>query len=215
MSILVPAEPKSVLVADALCLRREGTLRLLQEWGAAHDVALCPFDPVQLEAPGFAAESGRQWVLSIINLGGVSVDDSNASQWISGLLTHFAGAPLVILSDRGEDDEPVNALRLGAQGFIHTSIAPDVAMSALSFIMGGGTFFPPGALIARSPRTGISGRLFGRRRPRAKGSTESRALPGLHCIAWPIKRLQRPGPGDRRSLLERFMRTPKRLPFLR
>ncbi len=215
MSILVSAEPRSVLVADILCLRREGTQRLLHEWAEAHGVALRPFDPSELANPEFTPEPSQAWALCILNLGGQSINDRTVSGWIGGLLSHYAGAPLVIISDRSEDEEAVSALRMGAQGFIHTGIAPEIAMNALSFIMGGGTFFPPGALIARTPRPGLSGRLFGRRRGRGKGSTESRGLPGLHCVGWHAGKLRWPGAEMRLRALQRFMQKPRRLSLLR
>ncbi|MFG1417382.1 hypothetical protein V5F38_06145 [Xanthobacter sp. V0B-10] len=144
-------------------------------------MTLHPCDPAATGNHETTAGPGQRWVLGILNLGGLSVDERTATRWIGSLLSRLPDTPLVVLSDRDDDAEAVRALRMGARGFIHTGTAPEVAMNALSFIMGGGTFFPPGALIAQSRRPGISGRLFGRRRPRAKGSAESLALPGTHC----------------------------------
>ncbi|MFG1400382.1 response regulator [Xanthobacter sediminis] len=160
-------------------------MRLLREWADARGVTLHPFDPAATGDHDMSAGAGQRWALGILNLGGLAMDERTATRWINSLLSRFPDTPLVVLSDRDDDGEAVRALRMGARGFIHTGTAPEVAMNALSFIMGGGTFFPPGALIAQSRRTGISGRLFGRRRPRTKGSVESLALPGTRCAAAP------------------------------
>jgi DNA-binding CsgD family transcriptional regulator len=59
----------------------------------------------------------------------------------------YAGIPLVLISDREESREAVAAFEAGVRGFITTNIAGPVAIQTFTFIMNGGSFFPPIALM--------------------------------------------------------------------
>ena len=53
---------------------------------------------------------------------------------------------LVIISDRDDTQDVAAALSTKAQGFIYSGIAPALAYRALSFILNGGSYFPPSAV---------------------------------------------------------------------
>lgn len=154
---------------DALNLRRAGLMGLLRDWASMHHVILRESDPDQLDE-----DEGRyHYALCIVVLGSLAVNDRKATEWISHLTASHPDSPLVIISDRTEPEEAVSAFRLGARGFLPTTTPPDVAMHALSFIMGGGTFFPPGALMASGARPGGGRRPPAKRRPSSKGESDS------------------------------------------
>ncbi|MEP9377238.1 hypothetical protein ABLE91_11015 [Aquabacter sp. CN5-332] len=178
-----------MLLVDALCLRRAGITRLLRGWAEMHSVALHQCNPDELDHDDAQA---RRYALCVLGLGSLSVTDRKSSDWIARLTGRFPDTPLVIVSDRTEPEEAVGALRLGAQGFVPTTTAPQVAMNALSFIMGGGTFFPPGALITSTLKPSGRGRPSGKRRPNAKGDGDNRSdlrAPFFHSL----RRMWEPG----------------------
>jgi DNA-binding NarL/FixJ family response regulator len=147
----------SVVVADALELRRAEVVSLMRGWSDAHNVELRPVDP----ALGYELmEDGIVCALGMLNLGYTSVTLPETLDWLRQFKGRFPDAPLVVMSDREEAEEVVIAFRGGVQGFIPTSTKPDLALQALSFIMYGGSFFPPGTLL-HLPRC----RRDGERRP--------------------------------------------------
>jgi DNA-binding NarL/FixJ family response regulator len=57
-------------------------------------------------------------------------------------------AALAIVSDDENPMTVIAAIRSGAQGYFSNSMPPDLALQALSFVLHGGTYFPPAALMA-------------------------------------------------------------------
>lgn len=152
-----------VVVADALELRRAGVVSLMRQWSEIHRVDLRPIDP----ALGHdTIEDGIACALGMLNLGFKSVALPDTLDWVRWFKGRFPDSPLVVVSDREEAEEVVIAFRGGAQGFIPTSTTPDVALQALSFIMNGGSFFPPGTLLHLPRRRQDGGAKSERRSPR-------------------------------------------------
>ncbi|MBR1280157.1 response regulator transcription factor [Bradyrhizobium sp. AUGA SZCCT0283] len=57
-------------------------------------------------------------------------------------------AALAIVSDDENPTTVLAAIRCGAQGYFSNSMAPELALQALSFVLHGGTYFPPTAILA-------------------------------------------------------------------
>ncbi|MDE5457070.1 hypothetical protein GWE18_30430 [Bradyrhizobium sp. CSA112] len=57
-------------------------------------------------------------------------------------------AALAIVSDDEHPATVLAAMRCGAQGYFSNSMAPELALQALSFVLHGGTYFPPTAVLA-------------------------------------------------------------------
>ncbi|UPK08037.1 response regulator transcription factor [Bradyrhizobium sp. 170] len=57
-------------------------------------------------------------------------------------------AALAIVSDDENPATVLAAIRCGAQGYFSNSMAPELALQALSFVLHGGTYFPPTAFLA-------------------------------------------------------------------
>lgn len=49
----------------------------------------------------------------------------------------------------------IAAIRSGAQGYFSNSMPPELALQALSFVLHGGTYFPPAAIMAGQPLAGM------------------------------------------------------------
>jgi DNA-binding NarL/FixJ family response regulator len=142
LSATAMREP-SVFIIDPKNLRRAGIVELLKSWADSVKVSLVDCPGI---APSYPADvSGCRMV--ILNLGEASISAPSGQRLIQNVRNQLATAPLVLISDREEFDEIVSAVRAGASGFIPTSIEPDIAVRALTFIMGGGSFFPPAALM--------------------------------------------------------------------
>lgn len=142
-----------VLVAGTRVLLRASLMGLLEPWAAKHRVRLVDQPPEALR--GIEAPPAG-WALGVLSLGGCSLAEALVSGWLVDAMRLLEKAPAVILSDRDDPAEAVAALQAGARGFIPTTTEPSIALQALTFIMGGGSYFPPGALLrrggARPPR---------------------------------------------------------------
>jgi DNA-binding NarL/FixJ family response regulator len=145
----------AVLVIDALELRRAGIVSLLKPWADSSGTSIVAI------APPATLSDLPPLKMIVLVIGALRVGDPEPQTWISLLSSAHADVPLVLVSDRGEAKEVLAAFEAGVSAFIPTSIAPTVAMQAFTFIMSGGTFFPPAALTHairanRSPAHGSS-----------------------------------------------------------
>ena len=128
-------------------------MHLLEAWADVVGLALTavpPDIPLRMKA-----KISVHCKMVILSLGSASVEHPQQRALIENIRTFLPEAALVIISDREEPEEVCAAFQEGAAGFMPTSIHPSLAFQALSFIKGGGTFFPPSALLHTSPcRTG-------------------------------------------------------------
>lgn len=77
---------------------------------------------------------------------GASIQTPEAQAHLHRVREATPGAALVILSDNEAQSEIIAAFRAGARGYISMNTNPSVALQALTFILAGGSFFPPAAL---------------------------------------------------------------------
>lgn len=143
---LAEGDRPAIIVIDAQPLRLACLVEFLRGWAEANRVHLAPVPPDMLTA---ALDAGARYRLGLLNLGGAPVDEPASLCCLKELVDSLPGTPVAVISDNDDIDDVVAALRAGAQAFIPTSIDPPVALQALSFIMGGGSFFPPAALLER------------------------------------------------------------------
>ncbi|GEM_PF-579855 len=144
------AKASVVLVVDPMVLRRAGLVTLMREWAEANQVAITAILPDCIDE---AATANQRYALAVLGLGGVSLGDQIALGWLRRLVESLPQTPLVVVSDCDSHAEVVAAFRAGARGFIPTSTDPVVTLQAFTFIMGGGSYFPPGTLL--SPRGAV------------------------------------------------------------
>ncbi|RYJ00850.1 MAG: response regulator transcription factor [Acetobacteraceae bacterium] len=159
--MMTEGKRENVLVVDPHILRRACLIRFLADWAEGCNAVLHPQSPESLDL----AEAGElPFAMAIVNLAGLPVAETVASGWWRDLTHRLSTAPVVLLSDSERTEEVVAAVRAGTRGFIPTTTDPAIALRALTFIMAGGSFFPPGALLkqedalagrpAQSPRRG-------------------------------------------------------------
>jgi DNA-binding NarL/FixJ family response regulator len=134
---------RSIVIIDALNLRRAGIVSLLEPWASAAGLRLVSMSPSkacdELDSDGDCR-------MLIFSLGGDSILQRENLQHLKVVRAIAPEIPLVIVCDHASGDEVVAALNAGAQGFVHTDIAPELAMQAFSFILSGGSYFPPSAM---------------------------------------------------------------------
>ena len=83
----------------------------------------------------------------IFSIGSASVRDCEVLGKMTLLRRHLSRIPLVLLSDRDDVDDIVEAMEHGVRGYIPTSLEPSEAAAALQCVAAGGTFVPPSAVI--------------------------------------------------------------------
>jgi DNA-binding NarL/FixJ family response regulator len=146
----------SFFVIDPLELRRIGIVSLLKPWAEDRNIKIVPADTAEAVAQPDA--SSIKLILFVI--GAQDMADIEAQNKIARLHAQYTNTPLVLVSEHGQSDKVIAAFKVGARGFIPMSIVPSVAIQALDFIMGGGSFFPPAAL-AQQTQVGASAKEIG------------------------------------------------------
>jgi len=139
------AAKPSIVVLDPLKLRRSCIAHILAEWSRSEGLTI---NSVARVTPGSPGDINRNCRLFVISVGGKSVTDADVNHNIQVAKVLFPEVPILIVSDLDEQSEVFEAFRLGAKGYIPTSLDPKIALRACTFILGGGSYFPPSALAA-------------------------------------------------------------------
>ncbi|MCO6417821.1 response regulator transcription factor [Siccirubricoccus sp. KC 17139] len=133
-----------VLVLDQQALRRASIAAFLQDWALGNRVVV---ETGPADMTDAVVTAGKRIALCILNVGGMSVEESSPSEWLKAANASLPETPLVVVSDRESPSAIIAALRAGVRGFIGTSTEPRLALAAFTFIMNGGWYFPPSALL--------------------------------------------------------------------
>jgi DNA-binding NarL/FixJ family response regulator len=134
---------KSVFLVDAMAFRRARAESFLNPWAQNESAELISLDPD--EAHKRLVERAACDML-IYSVGAPSPHEVFAE--IQVLHTLRRDAALAIVSDDENPTTVLAAMRCGAQGYFSNSMAPELALQALSFVLHGGTYFPPAAIMA-------------------------------------------------------------------
>jgi len=133
----------AVLVVDALALRRAGIASFLTPWANQSNLNLVTLDSLE-----DLVQLGAILVkMILLVIGARRIVDSDSQKLIASLQEKYGHTPIVLISDREDSQEVIAAYKAGVRGFISMNVGPRVAVQAITFIMGGGTFFPPTALL--------------------------------------------------------------------
>jgi DNA-binding NarL/FixJ family response regulator len=134
----------------------------LRDWAEKEGLEIAGVSPSGLPSE-FEEQPNAQIV--ILSIGGESITGPEIGAALRSLVPLVSEAPLVVLSDRDESTEVIEAFRIGARGFLPTSMTPVVALQALTFILHGGTFFPASALLGVPESPGGEGQVQSLKRP--------------------------------------------------
>ena len=132
-----------VAIIDAKELRRASITKLFEPWARAEKLRLMSFTPDQAHEALQADTDVRMWIFSI---GGASIAERQNLQQLKVLRALASKVPLVIISDRDDANDIAAAFTAGAQGFINSGMSSALAFQTLSFILKGGSYFPPSAM---------------------------------------------------------------------
>jgi DNA-binding NarL/FixJ family response regulator len=133
------ARDTTVLILDVRSLRRAGLVSFLEAWAQSCGLTL---KSSNLDEDS-SIENCKMIMLSV---GNSTLGDPGLIQKINAIRMQQPEAVLVTISDREDPDEMLRAFQIGIRGFIPTNLEPAVALQALTFLLSGGSFFPPAVL---------------------------------------------------------------------
>jgi DNA-binding NarL/FixJ family response regulator len=134
-------------VSIALIDRRPLSRQCLEQWlqDASPDLHV-----VSVGTPGdlldISASLGDPQII-VFSIGAASVGDREVIPKMNFLRCYMSRIPLVVLSDKDDIEDIVEAMGHGARGYIPTSLEPSEAAAALQYVAAGGTFVPASAMI--------------------------------------------------------------------
>src|SRR5436309_8814045 len=134
---------KTVFLVDAMAFRRARAESFLNPWALNESVELISLDPDEAHT-GLVERAVCDML--IYSVGAPSPHEVFTE--IQVLHTLRREAALAIVSDDENPATVLAAIRCGAQGYFCNSMPPDLALQALSFVLHGGTYFPPTAILA-------------------------------------------------------------------
>jgi DNA-binding NarL/FixJ family response regulator len=138
-----PAGVPVIAIIDAKNLRRASIASFLEPWANSEDLRVISFK-LDRAHEGLQAETNLRIV--IVNFGGESIAEPENLRRLKMLRTLATGVPFVVISDRDNAQEIAAAFGAETNGFIHSEIEADLACEALSFILHGGSYFPPSVI---------------------------------------------------------------------
>jgi len=147
------ARPR-ILLMDDLPLRQAGLARLLETSAKAEglDLEVCEAGA----SPAADLPNSGEIHLVLLNVGGIAPDAPDVQTIIRDLHRRWAEVPVAVLADCCDAAAVVAAARAGARAFFTARIDPGVMIRALRFVIGGGAYFPPDALLAGADGLGVA-----------------------------------------------------------
>ncbi len=126
----------SVLVCDDHPLMRKALAATAQALAPGHSVHAAS-DFAQAWA---VAEQEDEILLCIVDL---HMPGAAPGEGLAGLKARAPEARIVVVTGSESDDELIEALKLGVDGFVPKSAEPGVVEAALQLVLAGGRYFPP------------------------------------------------------------------------
>jgi DNA-binding NarL/FixJ family response regulator len=133
----------SVAILDAKELRRASITSLFEPWARGENLLLTSFAP---ERAHEALQADSDIRMLIFNIGGESIAERDNLQQLKFLRALASKVPFVIISDKEDVNDITTAFTAGVQGFINSGMPSALAFQTLSFILNGGSYFPPSAM---------------------------------------------------------------------
>lgn len=140
---MVENAENALVLVDDMALKRCFITQFLEKWATecALSIVAGGLDDILAVKPPAEAR------LVILSIGADSLADPQVLAARRVLAAAYPHRPIVILGDRPDVDNIERALQLGVAGYIPTSLKAEVAIAALDFVLAGGSYFPPEALV--------------------------------------------------------------------
>jgi DNA-binding NarL/FixJ family response regulator len=132
------------LIVDRMCLRRAQVVRFLDEWATANGLRIAESDVEEVTS----LRQAGSFRIQILSLSNKELEDSQVKAACRVLASVNPDAPIVILGETADTDVISTALRIGASSYIPATLDAPLTLSALTFVLKGGTYFPIDALQA-------------------------------------------------------------------
>jgi DNA-binding NarL/FixJ family response regulator len=132
-----------VALVDSKNLRRASISSFIWPWAISENLQPKTFSPDQACEQLHEDTNLRMLILSV---GGESIAAPENLQLIRILRALATGVPFTIISDKEDAHDIAAAISMEVQGFINSGMDPWLAHRALSFILNGGSYFPPSAI---------------------------------------------------------------------
>ncbi len=141
---LVPGS--RIVLVEARSLNRRLLVDWLQQaWPSCRVDAVATPEALDEDAPVH---------LALFSFGHAAIAAESIGAAIHELRRRVGPAPLVVLGEREDRAVVLDALAVGADGYVPTSFDALAAMRAIEFVLAGGTFVPAEALAAVGRRAG-------------------------------------------------------------
>lgn len=175
-----------LVILDSCELRRAEIECFLKPWAEASGLT------IRATGAGPEAVDSRFFCrLLILNIGGTSCDGKVFDELVQIAREIALDAPIVVFSDQDVADQVVAAFRSGVRGFIPNTTPPAVALQALTFILAGGNYFPPTALLSRNHLSRASDPMSGPHLAPIEMTTRQEEVLGLLRMGKPNKVIAR------------------------
>jgi DNA-binding NarL/FixJ family response regulator len=139
------AQSTPLLLVDEHVLRRAALVRVLEEWARREDFD-APVSAVGTDLAGVP----ETVCLVLLSIGEKPVGARDVLLTLEELGKRMPGTRVVVLSELSCAEEAAAALRAGACGFVAMGAEPTLLLRVLKFVLAGGTYFPPEALLLRA-----------------------------------------------------------------
>jgi DNA-binding NarL/FixJ family response regulator len=136
---------KIVAVIDGMNFRRAMVESFFAAWAKHESVDLISIPPEQARAKLGGDMDCRMLIYFVARGPSFSPEVLGEIQELQALRP---AAALVIVSDDDSLDGVSAAINAGTQGYFDIAMQPELALQALSFVLHGGTYFPPPAILA-------------------------------------------------------------------
>lgn len=160
------------LVVDAQTLRRASVTSFLAPWAETSRLTLHAVSGTP-EVESYLDQNAGSCALVVLSLGGTPVCGAARAD-IELVQRRLPQVPLVIISDLEEPEDVVAAFHAGVRGFIPTSLPPDVALQTFTYLLCGGSYFPPAAMVRPAGDEARAGRPHHTAHGAAEGSGPGR-----------------------------------------
>ncbi|HLH11955.1 MAG TPA: response regulator transcription factor [Methylovirgula sp.] len=99
-----------------------------------------------------ANAGGRRAALVVLSIENLSKQEIQRD--LSSLRSIAPSTPVAIVAERGDLNDALDAIKMGAKGYISTSMGLDVALEAMQFVSAGGTYLPVECVLAAKQSSG-------------------------------------------------------------
>jgi DNA-binding NarL/FixJ family response regulator len=116
------------------------------------DFVIWPYSDIDEFMTNYLERHGKVEMI-IFNLGSARISENHIFNGILRLKLEFSNLPLVFLSDHEELEDILQAVRIGARGYIPSVFNPSTVIQSLRLVMAGGAFIPHSALLEITEKT--------------------------------------------------------------